>query len=305
MMHACILTKSITRTNGAAATCCRVNHVLMPDMDWYVDVQSRSGIPHFYGNWQASIGECMMAMGILSDDRARYTKAVGVFHSTVSDYFKWGRGAWANGRILGECSETLRDQYHVQFGLGGLLQMAEMAWQQDDDLYSANAYVLVAAMELHARINLAGKDKDPNKLPHGFTFFDRMPAPPGGSAWQFDIKGQKWKAIAKDGRIVQELNDGHKYVLGTGFLPTGWELGECADVCMGCVHARAHARMRCCHRPASSHVITRCGALCLHCRLQPLRRQARLEAAGDCQAAVSALAGVAGVLLGPRHPDTC
>jgi hypothetical protein len=33
-------------------------------------------------------------------------------------------------RIKGECTETLRDLPHAQFGLGGLLQVAELAWQQ-------------------------------------------------------------------------------------------------------------------------------------------------------------------------------
>eukprot|EP00882_Tetradesmus_deserticola_P029301 GHRQ01032805.1.p1 GENE.GHRQ01032805.1~~GHRQ01032805.1.p1 ORF type:complete len:148 (-),score=39.37 GHRQ01032805.1:194-637(-) len=41
-------------------------------------------------------------------------------------------------------------------GLGSLIQTAEMAWQQDDDLYSSTSHVLAAALEVHARIVNAG-----------------------------------------------------------------------------------------------------------------------------------------------------
>jgi hypothetical protein len=41
-------------------------------------------------------------------------------------------------------------------GLGSLLQTAEMAWQQDDDLFSSSGHVLAAALEVHARIINAG-----------------------------------------------------------------------------------------------------------------------------------------------------
>lgn len=81
-----------------------------------------------------SLAEAWMSVAILSDDRPRYNKAVQLYHATVKDYFKWGRGKYRNYsgvlRVVGEATETLRDIYHTQFGLGGLLQTAEMAWQQ-------------------------------------------------------------------------------------------------------------------------------------------------------------------------------
>lgn len=58
----------------------------------------------------------MMAVGILADDKNRYNKAVGVFHNIVNDYLKWGKGNFAGNRVLGECSETMRDIFHSQFG---------------------------------------------------------------------------------------------------------------------------------------------------------------------------------------------
>jgi hypothetical protein len=57
-----------------------------------------------------------MAVGVLTDDKLRYRKAVNLYHATVRDYTKWGRakGFRDGGRVLGETSETLRDIYHTQ-----------------------------------------------------------------------------------------------------------------------------------------------------------------------------------------------
>jgi hypothetical protein len=60
-----------------------------------------------------------MSYGILTDNRTRYNKGVALYHETLKDYLKWGKGANAEGgRMIGECSETLRDIYHSQFGFG-------------------------------------------------------------------------------------------------------------------------------------------------------------------------------------------
>jgi hypothetical protein len=65
-----------------------------------------------------------MAVALLTDDPPRFRKAVKLFNETLHSYLKWGKGDWAaGGRVLGEASETLRDIYHTEFGLGGLLQV--------------------------------------------------------------------------------------------------------------------------------------------------------------------------------------
>lgn len=100
-----------------------IDGVLMPQMDHYIDVITavniQLGTKHLYGNWHSTVAECFMAHGILTDNKARYDKGVGLYHTTVQDYLKWGRGTFSEGRIIGECSETLRDIYHSQFGVGG------------------------------------------------------------------------------------------------------------------------------------------------------------------------------------------
>ncbi|WIA43021.1 hypothetical protein OEZ86_009555 [Tetradesmus obliquus] len=177
-----------------------------------------------YANWHASIAECWMAFGILTDDRARYDRAVQLFHTTVAGYLKWGRGRWAANRLIGESTETLRDIYHTLFGLGSLLQTAEMAWQQDDDLYSSSGHVLAAALEVHSRIVNAGADE--SLLPPNFRLFDSMPPPPEGCVWRINLGSQLWLAVnATTGAWVSNLTDSFKYVLGSKYLPTGFEMG--------------------------------------------------------------------------------
>lgn len=118
--------------------------VMLRQMDHYMNdtldkVAKGQGL-NLFGNWHSSIVDAYMSLAILGDDRARYDKAVDLFHRTVKDYvWKWGRDpAFSKGRRPGEITETLRDMYHSQFGIGGLLNVAEMAWQQDDDLYCSN-----------------------------------------------------------------------------------------------------------------------------------------------------------------------
>lgn len=164
-----------------------------------------------------------MAFGLLTDDKARYQKGIDLYKATVPDYFRWGKGAFAQNRLPGEATETLRDIYHTQFGLGGLIQVAEAAWQQNQDLYSVGDYALVAALEVHARIINAGNLT--NLLPPGFRFYESMPPPPPGTWWQFDIRSQLW--YAKDtatGAVVATQTDGIKYVVGSKWLPTAWEV---------------------------------------------------------------------------------
>jgi hypothetical protein len=65
-----------------------------------------------------------MAVALLTDDPPRFRKAVKLYNETLHSYLKWGKGDWAaGGRVPGETSETLRDVFHTEFGLGGLLQV--------------------------------------------------------------------------------------------------------------------------------------------------------------------------------------
>ena len=149
----------------------------------------------------------------------------------ATDYFRWGKGKWTTGplettRSLGECSETLRDIYHSQFALGGFVQVAEMCWQQDEDLYSHEDCALAAAMEFHARIiNSVTGGPNEKYLPRGFKYIGDAPLP-AGCEWKWEAKVQRLVAYNKSTKEkVLELMDGWKYVQEIYYLPCGWEMG--------------------------------------------------------------------------------
>jgi hypothetical protein len=101
-------------------------------------------------------------------------------------------------------------------GLAGLLQAAEMAWQQDEDWYSSSDHALAAAVELHARIVRAAADRDEQMLPQGFRFFESMPRPPMGMFWKYDLERQIWAAhnSTTSVRVMDKTKDNFKYMVG-------------------------------------------------------------------------------------------
>jgi len=105
--------------------------------------------PAANGNWDASMIQTMLAMGVFLDDRAMFDRAV--------DYYLKGEG---NGAInnyfnaFGECQESGRDQGHTQMGLGYLGCACEIAWKQGVDLYGASSNRLALGFEYTAKYNL-------------------------------------------------------------------------------------------------------------------------------------------------------
>ena len=105
--------------------------------------------PTASGNWDASMIQTMLAMGVFLDDREIFDRGV--------NYYRNGRG---NGRVThyfsksGQCQETGRDQDHTQMGLCYLSRAAEIAWKQGVDLYAAADNRLVLGYEYTAKYNL-------------------------------------------------------------------------------------------------------------------------------------------------------
>ena len=105
--------------------------------------------PSANGNWDASMIQTMIAMGIFLDDRALFNRGV--------KYYRKGKGNGAVRNYLnefGQCQESGRDQLHVQMGLGFLGVACEMAWKQGVDLYSVSDNRLALGYEYTAKFNL-------------------------------------------------------------------------------------------------------------------------------------------------------
>ena len=108
--------------------------------------------PSANGNWDASMIQSMIAMGIYLDDHEVFNRAVA--------YYQNGKG---NGRVthyindIGQCQESGRDHLHVQMGLGYLGVACEMAWKQGVDLYGVADNRLALGFEYTAKYNL-GED---------------------------------------------------------------------------------------------------------------------------------------------------
>ena len=105
--------------------------------------------PSANGNWDASMIQTMLAMGVFLDDRDMFDRAV--------NYYLHGKG---NGAIenyfneFGECQESGRDQAHTQMGVGFLGCACEIAWKQGVDLYGAADNRLALGFEYTAKYNL-------------------------------------------------------------------------------------------------------------------------------------------------------
>jgi hypothetical protein len=78
--------------------------------------------PSANGNWDASMIQTMLAMGVFLDDQAMFDRAKNYYlngegNGAVRNYFK----------PSGECQESGRDQAHTQMGLDFLACSAEIA----------------------------------------------------------------------------------------------------------------------------------------------------------------------------------
>ncbi|WP_182870932.1 alginate lyase family protein [Rhodopirellula sp. JC639] len=105
--------------------------------------------PSANGNWDASMLQTMLAMGVYLDDRSMFDRGV--------DYYINGKGNGAIGNYFkpsGQCQESGRDQAHTQMGLDYLACTAEIAWNQGVDLYGALDNRLLKGFEYTAKYNL-------------------------------------------------------------------------------------------------------------------------------------------------------
>lgn len=126
--------------------------------------------PTANGNWDASMIQTMLAMGIFLEDQKMFDRA--------ADYYRQGEG---NGAItkyfneFGQCQESGRDQAHTQMGLAFLCVACEMAWKQGVDLYSEADNRLALGFEYTAKYNLGHEvPYEPYKSVEGRYHYKRI-----------------------------------------------------------------------------------------------------------------------------------
>jgi hypothetical protein len=192
---------------------------------------SYQGDPARHGNQGLSGWRTVMAMGIFMDNEIMYDRALrhlkGLPHrsddlaypsgprirgslSSSTDYadtYSTTAGSanedygfngvmtnylWENG----QCQESSRDQQHVFFGIGLICSMAEMAWNQGEDLYSYEDDRLLLGLEYNMKYNVSYIE----------SYSDQTnawePSVESGEFIQRDDRTLRWysKAINPDGR---------------------------------------------------------------------------------------------------------
>ncbi len=111
---------------------------------------------HYWANWDLSNMTTILAVGVLTDDRAKFDEAV--------DYFKNGLGTGQIDRLvnhvypgnpaLGQCQESGRDQGHATLVVALAGAFAKIAYDQGEDLFAFKENKLLALAEYTAKYNL-------------------------------------------------------------------------------------------------------------------------------------------------------
>ncbi|WP_329279763.1 alginate lyase family protein [Streptomyces sp. NBC_01451] len=115
-------------------------------------------ITNYWANWDLTAVACVLAVGILCDDRAKVDRAV--------DYFKHGAGMGSvknaipvvyDDQGLGEWVEAGRDQGHALLGVGLMGTVCEMAWNQGIDLYGYDDSRFLKGAQYVAKWSMGGE----------------------------------------------------------------------------------------------------------------------------------------------------
>jgi hypothetical protein len=130
------------------------------------------------GNWEISMIEGMINIGVFNDDRATFDKGVFYYNTDGGQPVPAPRGTanWYgqtvyDSRVDGISQETCRDFGHAQYGISGALDAAETASIQGVDLYNdatSNARNrLTSALEFNAKYLLANSGTVPSYVCNG------------------------------------------------------------------------------------------------------------------------------------------
>ncbi len=151
-----------------------------------------SGNPKYNGNWELSMINALMCIGVFNNDATIFDRGVMLWRRRVPAYFYLTSDGsrpirpsgtteldsasaidayWFHPSCYfdGLCQETRRDYgHHMQEGLVSAINAAEIAWHQGIDLYAENEKRLIAAMEFHAGA-ISGNSVPKEYFPDGFV----------------------------------------------------------------------------------------------------------------------------------------
>jgi hypothetical protein len=124
------------------------------------------------GNWELSMAEATIAMGVFLDNQTEYAKGLALWRRRVPAYLYLTSdgalpvppptgdknsesaliGYWYSQTtfVNGLCQETCRDFGHVQYGIASMTNAAETARIQGVDLYGEQSSRITAGYEFHA-----------------------------------------------------------------------------------------------------------------------------------------------------------
>lgn len=105
--------------------------------------------PYTNGNWGIAAAKAQLSFGIFLNDHQLYDDAIDFF------YHGDDNGSLPNYIAeTGQCQESGRDQQHVMLGIACFADMAEVAWTQGVDLYSALDNRIMKGYEYLSKSNL-------------------------------------------------------------------------------------------------------------------------------------------------------
>lgn len=92
----------------------------------------------------------------------------------------------------GQCQESCRDQGHVMAGLGQLVDLAEMAWHQGDDLYGAYDSRILLGLEWSLRYCLSAIQGKPWE-PMSYSDYESRCTFDNGYFYRADSRSLRWR----------------------------------------------------------------------------------------------------------------
>lgn len=191
--------------------------------------------PARYGNQGIFAAKALISMGVYLDDEKMYDRAVRYMKGEKhrEDDEPYTAGPFISGNFVGEneyrkewqisvhkgnepdwgfdeqichyiqangqCQESSRDQHHTMFGLHNLVAIAEVAWNQGDDLYSFADSRILLGLEWSYRYNLSKLKSYPGQEtawePTGFTDKPEEATFENGKYLQYLCRSARWLCL--------------------------------------------------------------------------------------------------------------